>query len=104
MITNTSLPHSILKKQVSANNYHCVRDTVANRIVSVVHCDTKYNLADMGTKSLNGAVHQFLLQNQNVQPELTAGKCKTDMKKQSGIAISGTAKYVHTVLSPLDME
>eukprot|EP00957_Ditylum_brightwellii_P175154 13335079-Ditylum_brightwellii.AAC.1 len=30
--------------------------------------------------------------------------CKTDMKKQSGVAISGTAKYVHTVLSPLDME
>eukprot|EP00957_Ditylum_brightwellii_P071511 5436925-Ditylum_brightwellii.AAC.1 len=30
--------------------------------------------------------------------------CKTDMKKQSGVAISGTAKYVHTVLPPLDME
>eukprot|EP00957_Ditylum_brightwellii_P180897 13781394-Ditylum_brightwellii.AAC.1 len=30
--------------------------------------------------------------------------CKTDMKKQSGVAISGMTKYVHTVLSPLDME
>eukprot|EP00957_Ditylum_brightwellii_P211241 15365942-Ditylum_brightwellii.AAC.1 len=30
--------------------------------------------------------------------------CKTDTKKQSGVAISGTAKYVHTVLSHLDMK
>eukprot|EP00957_Ditylum_brightwellii_P128324 9787814-Ditylum_brightwellii.AAC.1 len=58
----------------------------------------------MGTKSLNGAVHQFLLQNQKISPVSTAGECKTDMKKQSGAAISGTAKYVHTVLSPLDIE
>eukprot|EP00957_Ditylum_brightwellii_P006136 464440-Ditylum_brightwellii.AAC.1 len=26
------------------------------------------------------------------------------MKKQSGVAIPGMAKYVHTVLPPLDME
>eukprot|EP00957_Ditylum_brightwellii_P161248 12277571-Ditylum_brightwellii.AAC.1 len=68
MITNTSLPHSTLKKHVSANNYHCVREAVASRIATVVHCDTKYNLADMGTKPLNGAVHQFLLQNRNFPP------------------------------------
>eukprot|EP00957_Ditylum_brightwellii_P000408 31577-Ditylum_brightwellii.AAC.1 len=47
MITNTSLLHSTLKKRVSANNYHHVREAVASKIVSVVHCDTKYNLADM---------------------------------------------------------
>eukprot|EP00957_Ditylum_brightwellii_P203233 15333798-Ditylum_brightwellii.AAC.1 len=58
----------------------------------------------MGTKSLNGAVHQFLLQNQHFPPVLTAGECQTNMKKQSGVAISGMAKYVHMVLSPLDME
>eukprot|EP00957_Ditylum_brightwellii_P011488 868542-Ditylum_brightwellii.AAC.1 len=58
----------------------------------------------MGTKSLNGAVNQFLLQNQNFPPVLTAGQCKTDMKKQYGVAISITAKYVHTVLSPLYMK
>eukprot|EP00957_Ditylum_brightwellii_P081133 6171713-Ditylum_brightwellii.AAC.1 len=63
MITNTSLPHSTLKKLVSANNYHHVREAVASSIASVVHCDTKYNLADIGTKLLNGVVHQFLLQN-----------------------------------------
>eukprot|EP00957_Ditylum_brightwellii_P017813 1341061-Ditylum_brightwellii.AAC.1 len=104
MTTNTSLPYSTLKKRVSANNYHQVREAVASRTASVVHCDTKYNLVDMGTKSLNGAVHQFLIQNQMFSPVLTAGECKTDMEKQSGVAISGTAKYMHTVLSPLDME
>eukprot|EP00957_Ditylum_brightwellii_P136634 10419969-Ditylum_brightwellii.AAC.1 len=104
MITNTSLPHSTLKKHVSANNYHQVREAVASRITSVVHCDTKYNLADMSTKLLNGTVHQFLLQNQIFPPVSTAGECKTDIKKQPVGAISGTAKYVHTVMSLLDME
>eukprot|EP00957_Ditylum_brightwellii_P005755 438826-Ditylum_brightwellii.AAC.1 len=74
MLTNTSLPHSTLKKQVSANNYHQVREAAVSSIVSVVHCDTKYNLADIGIKLLNGAVHQFLLQNQNFPPVLTAGE------------------------------
>eukprot|EP00957_Ditylum_brightwellii_P039302 2973277-Ditylum_brightwellii.AAC.1 len=74
MITNTSLPHSTLKKQVLANSYHRVREAVASRIVSVVYCDTKYNLVDIGTKSLNGAVHQFFLRNQNFPPVSTAGE------------------------------
>eukprot|EP00957_Ditylum_brightwellii_P134949 10289058-Ditylum_brightwellii.AAC.1 len=74
MITNTSLPHSTLKKQVSTNNYHHVREAVVSRIASAVHCDIKYNLADMGTKLLDGAVHKFLLQNQNFPPVLTAGE------------------------------
>eukprot|EP00957_Ditylum_brightwellii_P187380 14271175-Ditylum_brightwellii.AAC.1 len=81
MITNTSLPCSTLKKQVSAN--HCAREAVASKIASVVYCDIKYNLADMGTKLLNAAVHQFLLQNRNFPPVSTAGECQTDMKKQS---------------------
>eukprot|EP00957_Ditylum_brightwellii_P048597 3687747-Ditylum_brightwellii.AAC.1 len=98
MITNTSLPHSTLKKCVSANNYHRVREAVASKIASVVHCDTKYNLAVMGTKSLNGAVHQFLPQNQNFPPVLTAGECKTDMKKQSEGAIS--AGYLPHLSAP----
>eukprot|EP00957_Ditylum_brightwellii_P169732 12919577-Ditylum_brightwellii.AAC.1 len=49
----------------------------------------------MGTKSLNGAVHQFLLQNQTFPPVLTAGECQTDMKKQSGVVISDMAKSSH---------
>eukprot|EP00957_Ditylum_brightwellii_P004896 373135-Ditylum_brightwellii.AAC.1 len=73
MTTNTSLPHSTLKKRVLANNCHPVREAVASRIASGVHCDTNYNLADMGTTLLNGEIHQFLLQNQNFAPVLTAG-------------------------------
>eukprot|EP00957_Ditylum_brightwellii_P063093 4789848-Ditylum_brightwellii.AAC.1 len=61
-----------------------------------MHCDTKYNLADMGTKSVNRAVHQLLLQSQNFPPVSMAGECQTDMKKQSGVALSGMAKYAHT--------
>eukprot|EP00957_Ditylum_brightwellii_P107491 8201616-Ditylum_brightwellii.AAC.1 len=58
----------------------------------------------MGTKLLNGAIHQFLVQNQKLPPVLAAGDCNTDMQKKSVAALSGTAKYVHKVLSPLDME
>eukprot|EP00957_Ditylum_brightwellii_P045810 3475597-Ditylum_brightwellii.AAC.1 len=63
MVTNTSLPHSTLKRRVSDNNCHHVREAVAAYIASIVHCDTKYNLLDMGTKALPGPNHQFLLQN-----------------------------------------
>eukprot|EP00957_Ditylum_brightwellii_P147184 11207787-Ditylum_brightwellii.AAC.1 len=58
----------------------------------------------MGIKSLNGAIHHFLLQNQEFPPVLTAGECKIDTKKQSMGAISVTAKYVYMVLSPLDLK
>ena len=61
MITSTTLPHSTLKRRVLATNYHRVREAMASGIVSIVHCDTEYNLADMGTKALNGKTHQFLL-------------------------------------------
>eukprot|EP00957_Ditylum_brightwellii_P166337 12662738-Ditylum_brightwellii.AAC.1 len=73
MINNTSLPHSTLKRHVSANICHYVREAVASRIASIVYCDTKYNLADMGIKSLNGVNHQFLLQNHHFIPVSTAG-------------------------------
>eukprot|EP00957_Ditylum_brightwellii_P054887 4160460-Ditylum_brightwellii.AAC.1 len=78
MVTNTSLPHSTLKHCVSANNYHQVGEAVAAMIVYIVHCRTKYNLADLGTKALNGAIHQFMLQNQVFPPVSTAGECKTE--------------------------
>ena len=104
MVTKSSLLHSTLKRRVSANNYHCVREAVAANIVSIVHCDTKYNLADMGTKSLNGQTHQFLLQNQQFPPASTAGECQTESENQSTVSSTGLAKYVLTVLSPLDLE
>eukprot|EP00957_Ditylum_brightwellii_P150821 11484341-Ditylum_brightwellii.AAC.1 len=59
MITNTSQSHSMLKKRQSANNYHHIREAVAANIVSMVFCQIKYNLADMGTKALNGMIKQF---------------------------------------------
>ena len=98
MVTNASLPHSTLKKQVSANNYHRVREAVAAGIVSIVHCGTKYNLDDMGTKPLNGAQHQHLLHNQVVPPIFIIGECKPDQDKvvQSCLVLS--------ILSPLDKE
>ena len=106
MVTNTSLPHSILKKRHSANNYHRVREAVAAGIVSIVHCDTKFNLADMGTKSLNGQTHQFLLQNQNLPPVSTAGECQLDTstEKSEPNVVSNYARLVLHVLSLLDQE
>ena len=101
MVTNTSLPHSTLKKRQSANNYHRVREAVAAGIVSIVHCDTKYNLADMGTKALNGQVHQFLLQNQNFPPVSTAGECQLDRPEQE---IMTKAKLVMSMMSPLERD
>ena len=104
MVTNTSLPHSTLKKRVSANNYHRIREAVASGIVSIIHCGTKYNLADMGTKSLNGQTHQFLLQNQVFPPASTVGECKTDVSNQSFVNSTCTAKLVLSVLSPLELD
>ena len=53
-------------------------EAVAAGIVSIVCCDTKYNQADMVTKSLNGQAIQFLLQIQSLPPVSTAGECKPD--------------------------
>eukprot|EP00957_Ditylum_brightwellii_P014527 1093480-Ditylum_brightwellii.AAC.1 len=83
MITDTSLPYSTLKKHVYANYYHYVRDAVASRIAFIIHCDPKYNLVDMGTKSLNGSIHQLLLQDQQFPPVMTVREYKTDLKIQS---------------------
>ena len=105
MITNTSLPHSMLKKRQSANNYHRVREAVAAGIVSMVFCPTKYNLADMGTKALNGLIHQFLLKNQTFPPPAeTVGECKAESSLSASGKINGHTNYVQRVLSPLERE
>ena len=72
---------------------------MASGIVSVIHCDTKCNLADMGTKALNGTGHQHLLQNQVIPPTLTVGECKTDSQTKVTLTC-----LVFSVLSPLDQE
>ena len=102
MITNTSLPHSMLKKRQSANNYHRVREAVAANIVAMVYCSTKHNLADMGTKALNGMTHQFLLKTRTIPPPAeTVGECKED----TCVGTSGKPKWqVQQVLSLLDRE
>ena len=89
-----------MKKRKSANDYHQVREAVASGIASVVHIDTKFNLADMGTKSLNGQAHQFLLKNQHFPPVLTAGECESDSHDLDGKV--GQARLFSSVLSPLD--
>ena len=104
MVTNTSLPHSSLKKQVSANNYHRIREAVASKIVSIVHCDTEYNLSDMGTKALNGTVHQRLLQNQKFPPVSSAGECQKAFVKPSVELEKGKALLHLTMLTPMDAE
>eukprot|EP00957_Ditylum_brightwellii_P184116 14024179-Ditylum_brightwellii.AAC.1 len=89
MVTNASLPHSMLKKRLLANNYHRVREAVASNIAAIIYCSTKYNLADMGTKALNGMIHQFLLKNQSFPPAEIVGECKTGMDGET----SGTTTW-----------
>ena len=111
MVTKNSLPHLTLKKPQSAKNYHHVREAVALGIISIVNCRTKYNLADMVTKSLNGQLHKFLLQNQQFPPVSTAGECKTNSENQSltitektGTTSTNKSTLFLSVISPLDDE
>ena len=105
MVINTSLPPSILKKRHSANNYNRVREDVTAGIMSIVHYDTKYNLADMGTKLLKGQAHQFLLQNQSLPPVSIAGECQPDTSTEKSRLVHTTnARLVLSVLSLLDQK
>ena len=61
MITNTSLPHSTLKKRVSANNYHRVREAVAAKVIILGHISSDKNSADCMTKALGGKKLYHLL-------------------------------------------
>ena len=94
MVTNTSLPHSMLKKRNSTNNYHHVRKAVAANIASVIHCRTEYNLADMGTKSLDGRKYQHLLKNQVFPPAEKVGECKPNIQDQSLCNNTSQAKFI----------
>ena len=55
VVLNTTIPSSILKKKHNAIAYHRVREAVAAGIVHFAHIDSKENLADMLTKSVNKA-------------------------------------------------
>ena len=55
VIQNCSIPSSQLKKKHNAIAYHRVRECVAASILIVHKVDSKYNLADILTKSLPAA-------------------------------------------------
>ena len=94
----------MLKKRHSANNYHRICEAVAAKIVSIIFCPTKYNLADMGTKPLNGMIHQFLLKNQTFPPAEKVGEYERDSKESADGSTVWQTKYATQVLSPLDRE
>ena len=107
MIKNSSMPHSMLKKRQLANNYHRVREAVAAGIVSLCHCNTKNNLADMGTKPLNGATHQNLLKNRSLPPVSSVGECQPDLMGTNKSELdekSCKSNFTFSVLTLLDWE
>ena len=54
VLSNTGLPHSVLKKKSSSIAYHFVREGVAKSEWRTTYINTNYNPADMCTKSLPG--------------------------------------------------
>ena len=54
VLSNTGLPHSVLKKKSSSIAYHFVREGVARSEWRTTYINTNYNPADMCTKSLPG--------------------------------------------------
>ena len=62
VVMNTTIPSSMLKKKHNAIAYHRVREAIAARVIDVVHCRSKENLADIFTKALGPMVHRGLLE------------------------------------------
>jgi hypothetical protein len=54
VVTNTSMPESMLMKKHNAINYHAVREAVAVGILRVGKEDGETNLADLLTKVIFG--------------------------------------------------
>lgn len=61
MITSITLPKSVLKKRHNANAYNQVRESVVAPIIDLVHCETPYNISNLGTKPLCPKVFQRLV-------------------------------------------
>ena len=85
MVTSVSKPNSILKKRHNLNAYHRVREAVAASIVNIVHCGTKWNLADMGSKAVTRVVHQHLMNNQVFPPPSDLREYQTEAAKHEQI-------------------
>ena len=57
VILNCTLPSSNLKKKHNAIAYHKVRESVAAKIIKLVHVPIKDNIADILTKPLGPKMH-----------------------------------------------
>ena len=54
VLSNTSLPHSKLKKKSSSIAFHFVREEVAKREWCTTYLNTNFNPSDLLTRSLPG--------------------------------------------------
>ena len=57
VVIKASIPASTLNKKHIALVYHCVREHVANKVVTIIKIDSKDNCADTFTKSHNSSEH-----------------------------------------------
>jgi len=60
VVLNTTLPSSQLKKKHNAVAYHRVREAIAAGIVKFAHVDSKENVSDIMTKSVDKATFYHL--------------------------------------------
>ena len=58
VVLNTTIPSSQLKKKHNTIAYHQVREAVAAFIIRFAHIDSKENIADILTKSVDKAVER----------------------------------------------
>lgn len=54
VVTNASIPHSVLNKKHNAVCYHRVREAIASNIIRIAKEPGTENLADLFTKQLSG--------------------------------------------------
>jgi hypothetical protein len=52
VLTSSTIPHSTLNKCHNALSYHCLHECIASKMLYLLHCSVKLNLADMLTKPL----------------------------------------------------
>jgi hypothetical protein len=63
VITNSTVPDSILRKKHNAIAYHCVREAVVAEVVRIAYVHSKSNNADILTKPLSGANLRAMITN-----------------------------------------
>ena len=62
VVTNSTIPTSLLSKKHNSIAYHRVRESVAAGIIRIAKVHTKENLADLLTKPLSGVDLKHLIQ------------------------------------------